>query len=410
MRNLLICVCIFALFFCSCASEPKYLPKPGQDTYYVKASGSDRNSGLSPNTPFRSLFKAMAVVSRGTIKTITVLGTLNADSEQSSNKERVFLINNTGKHEILIRGMPSAREPAVLSAAGSGRRAVLVKGSSPIRFEHIIISGGASSSEGGGIGIGSGSIVTLGPGAVIRNNKADNIGGGILASPRASLFVEGGIITENSASSLGGGIAMLGDGGILVIREGEICDNRAQGGGGIAIYDGSTCTLSNGTIYGNTADIAGGGVVVNLGGTFIMEGGIVRENKTSGSGGGLALLEGGALIIKNGEINSNSAGEHGGGIAADSNSAITVEGGFISANTAASWGGGIFTAGPFKKTGGKIYGNDMPKDQANTAVSGPAVFVFHWNGTYKTREESAGEDLVLNASADDGWIIVAEEE
>jgi hypothetical protein len=408
MRNFLVCVCIFSLFFCACASAPKYLP--GQDTYYVKAGGSDRNDGLSPETAFRSLFKALAAAAKGPIKTITVLGTLDAASEQSSNMERVFFIHSIGKNEVLIRGMPSAGEPAVLSAAGSGRRAVLVRGSSPIRFEHIVISGGVSSGEGGGMGIGPGSVVILGPGAVIRDNKSDNIGGGVLAAQRASLYVDGGMVTGNSAAAVGGGIAMLGNGGILVIRDGEICNNRAQGGGGIAIYQGSTCTLSSGKIYDNTADLAGGGVVVNLGGTFIMEGGIVRENKTSGSGGGLALLEGGSLVVKNGEINSNSAGEHGGGIAADANSAITVEGGFISANAAASWGGGVFTAGPFQKTGGKIYGNDVPKDQANTAVSGPAVFIFQWDGTYKTREKSAGEDLILNASADDGWVIVAEQE
>jgi predicted outer membrane repeat protein len=199
---------------------------------------------------------------------------------------------------------------------------------------------------------------------------------------------------------------MLGNGGTLVIKNGEIYNNRAQGGGGIAIYQGSICNFSGGAIYDNTADVAGGGVVVNLGGSFIMDGGVVRENKTLGSGGGFALLEGGVFTLKNGEVNGNSANEHGGGIAADTASTITVEGGFISANTAVTWGGGVFAAGPFTKTGGKIYGNDMPKDQANMAVLGPAVFVFGSNGTYKTYETSAGENLVLDASADDEWVIV----
>ncbi|MDR2702617.1 MAG: hypothetical protein LBB72_09315 [Spirochaetaceae bacterium] len=354
MKQFLIFACVFSLFFFACASGPRYLP--GQDTFYVKAGGSDRNDGLSPETPFRSLFKALAAAAKGTIKTITVLGTLDEASEQSSNRERVFLIQSMGKNEILIRGTPSAGEPAVLSAAGSGRRAVLIRGNSPIRFEHIVISGGVSSGEGGGIGIAPGCTVILGPGAVIRDNKSDNIGGGI------------------------------------------------------AVFRGGTCTLSGGTIYGNTAGLAGGGVVVIQSGTFIMEEGVVRENKTSGSGGGFALLGGGALVFKNGEINSNSAGEHGGGIAADTESAITVEGGFISANTAAIWGGGVFTAGPFQKTGGKIYGNDVPKDQANTAVLGPAVFIYQWDRTYKVREKSAGEDLILDASADDGWDIEEDEE
>jgi len=401
-------IVVFTFVLCACATTPKY--PPGQETYFVMAGGSDRNNGFSQTTAFRSLFKAMAAAAKGPIKKITVLGTLDVTSEQSSNKERVFLIQSMRKDEILICG--TGEEPAVLSAAGSGRRAVLIRGTGPIRFEKIVISGGISSGEGGGLGIGHGSVVTLGPGAVVRDNASENIGGGILVGPGASLVMEGGVVTGNRSSAVGGGIAVVGvsstNTGILVIREGTISNNRAQGGGGIAVFQGSRCTLSGGGIYDNTADLAGGGVLVSQRSVFTMEGGLVRGNRSLGSGGGLALLETGSFVLKSGEIRGNRASEHGGGIAADNTSAINVEGGFISANEAAVRGGGIFTAGPFDKSGGKIYGNDVPDDTANAAETGTAVFIFRGNGMDKVREGSAGEDLALNAASDEGWDILEE--
>jgi len=403
-----LCILLFVLIVCACTTVPKY--PPGQDTYFVAAGGSDRNDGFSQAAPFQSLFKAMVAADNGPIKTITVLGTLDLKSEQSSNMERVFLIQGMGKGQILIRG--AGTEPAVLSAAGSDRRVVLIRGTTPIRFENIEISGGKSSGEGGGMGIGPGSSVILGPGAVIRDNASANIGGGVVVSSGASLVVEGGKITGNRSESVGGGVAVMGvsasNPGILIVREGEINNNRAQGGGGVAVYQAGKCTLSGGEIYDNTADLAGGGVVVNQGAVFTMDGGVIRGNRSLGSGGGIALLAEGSFALKGGEIHGNQAAEHGGGIAADAVSAISIEGGFISANRAASRGGGIFSAGLFVKSGGKIYGNDMPQDAANTAETGPAIFVFRGTGFHKVRARSAGEDLPLNADTDEGWVVFRE--
>jgi len=402
-------ILLFIVIFCSCATTRKY--PPGQETYFVTAGGSDRNDGFSEATAFRSLFKAMVSAASGPIKTITVLGTLDMGTEQSSNAERVFLLQGVGEGDILIRG--AGPDPAVLSAEGSGRRVALIRGTTPIRFENIEISGGVSSGEGGGIGIGPGSTVILGPGAVVRNNAAEYVGGGVLVGPGGSLVVEGGKIFDNRSGTVGGGIGVMGispkNAGTVVIRSGEIRNNRAQGGGGIAVFQSGRFTLSGGAIYDNTADLAGGGVVVSQGAAFAMEGGVIRENRSLGPGGGIALLEASSFVLKDGEIHGNHAAEHGGGIAADSVSVITVEGGFISANRASSRGGGVFTAGSFIKYGGKIYGNDVPEDTANVAETGTAVFFFGRSGINKIREQSAGEDLELDTASDEGWIITEEE-
>jgi len=404
-----LCILLFVVIFCSCATTRKY--PLGQETYFVTAGGSDRNDGFSEATAFRSLFKAMVAAAGGPIKTITVVGTLDMGSEQSSNTERVFLLQGMGEGQILIRG--AGPNPAVLSAEGSRRRVILIRGATPIRFENIEISGGVSSSEGGGIGIGPGSTVILGPGAVVRNNAAEYVGGGVLVGPGASLVVDGGKIYDNRSGTVGGGVVVVGispkNAGTFVMSAGEIYNNRAQGGGGIAVFQSGRFTLSGGDVYDNTADMAGGGVVVSQGAAFSMEGGAVRENRSLGPGGGIALLEAGSFVLKDGEIHGNHSAEHGGGIAADSVSVITVEGGFISANSAVSRGGGVFTAGSFLKYGGKIYGNDVPEDTANNAETGAAVFVFGRSGFNKIRDQSAGEDLELDTASDEGWIIIEEE-
>ena len=393
--------------FCSCTTLASK-PARAVGTYFVQANGNDRNNGLSEDKPFRSLFKAMVMANAGSIKTITVIGTLDVNSEQSSNKERVFFIQGMGSSPILITGKNSENDPPVLSAQGSGRRVVLIRGNVPIRFENIEISGGESPDEGGGMGIGPGSSVTLGSGAVIQNNHSDNIGGGVLVAQGGSLFIDGGKIINNRSLAVGGGIALVGKNSAVVFKSGEISGNHAQGGGGIAVSQEASFTLSGGTINDNTADIGGGGAIVTLSGLFNMESGLIRGNMSSGSGGGIALMERAVFILEDGEIQGNRAAEHGGGIASDITGNIIIKGGFISANSASVRGGGVFSAGPFIKSRGRIYGSDMPEDAANTASLGAAVFIYKNDGAYKTRETSAGDELVLDDEADDGWILTGE--
>jgi hypothetical protein len=410
MKKLYLLLFVVVVFI-GCASAPKY--PAGMESWYVSAEGSDRNNGYTEQTAFRSLFKAIAAASNSRIKVITVLGTLDVNSEQSTNKERVFIIQGTGKDEVLIRG--AGTEPAVLSAEASGRRVTLIRGSMPIRLENIEISGGTTSSEGAGMGISTGATVILGNGCVIRNNTSQNMGGGIIVAPGGSLIIDGGKVLDNNAAMVGGGIVLLGTGtsasnaGTLVIRNGEVSNNQAQGGGGIAIHQGAKCTLYAGVIHNNTAEFIGGGVWVSMGGLFTMDGGIIQNNHSMGMGGGLALIDQSSFIFVKGEIKRNMADEHGGGIAADSLSSINMEGGFISGNQAASRGGGIYSGGPFLKSGGKIYGKDAPPDTANSAETGTAVYFLGSDNIHKMREQSAGETMTLDASVNDGWDIVREE-
>ena len=405
MKKLLLVLFMFvisAAFFGSCVI---FRRPPSGDSYFVHAEGSDRNDGLSEETPFRSLFKAMAMAVSTPIKTITVMGTLNAESEQSTNRERVFLVQGMSSEPVLIRGKSSADDPALLSGAGSGRRVILVRGTVPIRFENIEISGGISSMEGGGISLGPGSTVTLGPGAVVRDNQSNTIGGGIMISSGGTLIVDGGNILENRSASVGGGIGAMGQNSSLIILDGIISRNHAVGGGGVAMYQRSNSVFSRGSIHDNTAEMTGGGIMLNHEAVFILEGGQINNNRAGNSGGGIVLLDRSDFSLRSGNISGNQAGEHGGGIASDESGIISIQGGYIGSNQAAIRGGGVFSSGVFVKSGGTIYGSDVPEDTANSAAEGSAVFIYRNDGFFRIREISAGSDMVLDTAADDGWTI-----
>jgi hypothetical protein len=378
------------------------------DTIYVSPDGNDRNSGFFEDAAFRSLFKALATASRTRAKTIVVLGKLTLASEQSTNSERIFLFQGTGKEQITVCGRPG--EGAALSGQDARRRVALMRGVCNIRFEDIEISGGENWTEngGGGMGIGEGSVVTLGPGAVVRGNQSASLGGGIVVAPGGVLKLEGGAVLNNSAQGVGGGVAVVGAQAELVINGGEIRGNRAEGGGGVASYEGSAVFLHSGLITDNEAGMAGGGIVLNTGAAFTMSGGSLSGNRSSGWGGGAALLNNVALTLQDGEISGNTAGEYGGGAAVDANSRIYLEGGLVKGNSAGQRGGGLFCAGEFTKPAANtcvIYGRDTP-DEANNAPKGAAVYVSREGFGDMTRENGAGPGLLLDSGLygwDGGW-------
>jgi hypothetical protein len=389
------------MILCGCASLVP--PAPPSGIYYVSAAGSDRNDGGSREQAFRSLFKALALASRTSAKTIVVLGPLDVSSEQSSNNERVFLVQGTGKEQITVRGQASpSGEPAVLSGAGSGRRVILIKGVSNIRFEDIEISGGDCRYDngGGGMCIGGGAAVTLGPGAVVSGNHSVSLGGGITVAPGGKLEIWGGSVVENSAGGVGGGIAAVGTGEALVMDGGEIRGNRSDGGGGIALYEGRGFLFKSGLVANNEAGIIGGGFVLNNGASLVMDGGAVTGNVSAGSGGGLALLGGAVFTLNGGEIGGNNGAEYGGAVSADASSALRLTGGAVKNNSAGLRGGGFFTSGSLEKNAESacvIYGRDTPAD-ANKAPEGGAVYVSRGGFDDLRRETGAGTGVALDSS------------
>jgi len=226
---------------------PSYLhaggSQSGNTTYYVQAGGSDGNDGLSRETSFQTLGKAVDTAKRSRIKRITVIGALMESSEQrtsfSRDPESVFFIKDSGRAEITIRGISRAG----LNGAGSNKRVIKITGRSNIRFEYITLSNGllnaSNRGNGGGLYISDNAVITFGSGAVV---------------------------TENSAVQ-GGGVFVLGSESAqarLILAGGRIINNRAEGsigeaGAGVYMHYGS-CRILAGEIAGNVAvDDNGGG-------------------------------------------------------------------------------------------------------------------------------------------------------
>lgn len=241
--------------------------------YYVSASGNTDNTGTSEDSPFSNMNIAiiMAWLSTENV-TITVIGTIDMyDQGFTPGNDIVFnLMDPIGSRQILITGKPNAtgEQRAVLSARGANAIAVAARGSSTnIRFEHIDIIGGAGEYP-LGIGVLDGAQVTLGSGAVVRNNV---IGVGIT---EGRLIIDGGEIRNNTR----GGV-IVGEKGIVTMRQGTISNNTTPyNGGGVGINGGGRFTMSGGTITNNRAGMAGGGVFVLANGRFDQTGGTISNN------------------------------------------------------------------------------------------------------------------------------------
>ena len=242
-----------------------------QQSIYVSANGNDDNDGLSEARPLKDLFVAVLLAFSNDINRITVIGTLDLRSEGLVDSwDSVFNFMYLGSDELLITGKQGATgtERAVLSGRGSGKAVVNIT-TGKIRFQNIEIFGGEGSLEntrGYGLYISPNGSVTLGQGAVIRNNAS----GGVLLM--GTCIIDGGEILENSNP----GIFI---GGNLTMRSGSIRNNRSSGNaGGVGIIDGGRFTMSGGTISGNAANQAGGGVYVASGGRFDQTGGTISGN------------------------------------------------------------------------------------------------------------------------------------
>jgi hypothetical protein len=207
---------------------------------------------------------------------------------------------------------------------------------------------------------------------------------------RAKLILRGPALqgrADNNAS-----LVRVLSGGELVMRDGSIRDNKADGvGGGVYIGEDGTFTLYDGAISGNSVGgglSEGGGVGVNRS-NFTMHGGTISGNlagglSLSGKGGGVHVQNRGTFAMRDGVISGNKS--------------LGLSGP----------GGGVYIASDanFTKSGGTIYGNDAEPGLKNTAGAGlyPGHAVYYNKGlTPQYRNATAGPDAALSTSGGSTW-------
>lgn len=136
-----------------------------QGAYYVSAEGNDTtNNGLSSESPFKTLKKAITTANTSGSKTVYVIGTLNATSEGFSGdsgiseSNSVFYLNSSfgmSDSPITILGYPNSN--ATLSAADTNvddslpARVFASSDSSYITLQDLTITGGGTTGSGGAI-------------------------------------------------------------------------------------------------------------------------------------------------------------------------------------------------------------------------------------------------------------------
>lgn len=227
--------------------------KLNQKGIFVGGSGAnDTNTGVTRDQPFSTLTKAIEEFGKlseeekeGAV--IYVLGTIDVTSSDTWDMGD-------------LKDYPIMRDPLftsgpMVSVSGSGAKLTL---------SNIILDGYREQSveaRGPIIEATNGAKLVINDGAVLRNNVNTNnyysFGGAVLAN-NAEVEMNGGEISNNTAW-LGGGIAVQGDSGKLTMNNGTISGNSTSkwgtingGGGGIAVIMGAIAIMNDGTVSNNT--------------------------------------------------------------------------------------------------------------------------------------------------------------
>lgn len=146
--------------------------------------------------------------------------------------------------------------------------------------------------------------------------------------------------------------------------------------GGILITGGSSPTIANNTITGNSARnvtskvlAVGGGIAVLDNSSPLIEDNMITDNYSEAYGGGIVIWYRSNPVIKNNVINNNRAGDIGGGIMVAMMCKPDISNNIIQANQSSNWSGGVYIA---HMSEAQITGNEIIQ---NTAVAGAGLFI-----------------------------------
>jgi hypothetical protein len=304
----------------------------GPRYYYVDGTNGiddwpDYYNGGSQDRPFKTLAYAVQRAAKDDgIEKVLIMNDLNATAGGNipSSSDGAFAIDLSlvTNKEVTIGTVGNV--PRTLSAAGSGKRVLSIKGGADLTFENINITGGNNTAGNGG-------------GIYVTGNSTVNFSGNITGNTAKSgggVYVEGTGVYEHSQFNLTSGTisnntAIGATAGYLASTPNDLGKlAEMDGGGGVYIKGNADFLLTaGGTISNNTTAGAGGGVFVNgdiIPGTpldehgLLMTGGHIITNETTSStyphGGGGVYVAHGAFDMQGGDITGNKAKRQGGGV------------------------------------------------------------------------------------------------
>ena len=237
-------------------------------TFYVAPNGdNDSNDGLSGNTPFATIDKAISMMTE-------------------SNKNYLFVICGEVQGGQTIQNLPEGSTLTIMGKNGNATdilngdesgTVLTINTAVPITIKNLKITGG----YGSGIKMVGNANVTLGAGALVESNNAgqDGLGGGVNIAGGKLTMLNGCKVSSNVATPSGSG-------------------------GGIYISAGATLDMMGGLIEYNQAGYLGNSVYVA--GTFNMNGGTIKNNPTYDNGGDVRVDMGAHINIKGPAIIDNN--------------------------------------------------------------------------------------------------------
>jgi len=209
--------------------------------------------------------------------------------------------------------------------------------------------------------------LTLSAGQTLQG-KEDGGGGAIFN--QGSLTLSDCTLTGNTAQRRGGGLYNTGSARLIRCT---VSGNQDIGGGGGGISNRGTLSLTDCAILGNSSPKHGGGIS-NNGGRLEMDGGTISGNVAGGSGGGIRNRNNGQITLHGVVLADNSAGDQGGGIS--NHGPLAISASRITGNQAGLHGGGIENGGDAQLTDVNITDNTADSD-ANGIGDGGGIYNFN---------------------------------
>ena len=300
-----------------------------QTKYHVKTNGNDNNNGLTWNTAFRTVQKALnaAITNGDTIFVQKGAYYQTAEYSLTANDIKIFgSFNGTETRPEQRTFGPNVSDTTILDAQNSSRVFYLVNRTNTTVIDGFKITNG-NSNNGGGMLLSYSSPVLRH--LIISGNSSTYNGGGmsnIESSPELTRVT----ITGNTSIN-GGGMSNIDSSPTLtdVTISGNTASYTNGGGGGMRNYNSSP-TLINVTFNGNSACM-GGGIINNNSSPTIAN--VTIKGNSSKSGGGIYNWFSSSPTLINVLISGNAAESAGGGMN-NINSSPTLTNVTISGNSA----------------------------------------------------------------------------
>ncbi len=221
--------------------------------------------------------------------------------------------------DLTIRAL-AGRNP-VLDANGAGSVIKVNIGNGNITLEGLTIQDGSrigNNDRGSGVEIVNAELVTIRD-CLIRNNDANDFGGGGVGGFNFDLLVENSVFQENNAN--GGGAILLRDNSSMVIRNSQFIENSARVDAGAIFYEvnaNQTLVIEDSDFEGNICNDRGGAILMRDAGQVMITNTRFTENTAiglPGSDAGAIFIEGVRDTTFNGcDFEANLANGEGGAV------------------------------------------------------------------------------------------------